>query len=758
MAIDTEPTISGTITAENLVAVGAAVNDPADAKETLQNGIKAAQSGNRSQARILLTQAAELDPKSENAWLWLASISEYPEELLGFLQHVLDINPENERALEWMVATKSLLAKTFVQRGIDALHDKQNDYAAECFDQALAYDQQNPLAWLWKASLCESAPDKIFYLERAVELDPDNRSALLALQAAKDQKVAIALNKAKAAAVDGRYEEAMESLDAFLDTEFECAEAWLLRSHLATDFDEKIMCLDRVLAADPEHESARANREWLASVVETARPAPPAVEVVTQEMADEDVPMLEAVIVSDDMITADEDVQPSTSFFEHPTEEHIPIEEFYEHVDEPETQAVHFETYENEHTPEKEPAGEFAEAAQEFVEEPGFEVHTAETFEPVEPADPESSFDPVETVAKVEAVESQVDEHEPLAVDAFAETAIEFDIYSANDDSESIPMPDELLDEGPVVATAAVFSTNPTNDDVAAADESTTIEFTHEESVEESEPEAPSVTAPAEHHEPVAVETECPFCGSRNVAQSISCYSCKSVLTLSDLETLLSNQGSDKFLLRRALNRMESKTSPEARSEEELTSLALGYLNLRDWELGLSFLQEASHANPNNVFLGSQANSLLIRLEEMKQQEEARDKMPKGKTILVVDDSPTVCKLVAGKLEKSGHEVFCSNDGPQALELLEGLVPDLVLLDINMPKMDGYQVCKLIRNNHATQNVPVVMISGKDGFFDKVRGRMAGTTGYITKPFGPETLMKAVETFLKGESLETDQQ
>jgi twitching motility two-component system response regulator PilG len=71
----------------------------------------------------------------------------------------------------------------------------------------------------------------------------------------------------------------------------------------------------------------------------------------------------------------------------------------------------------------------------------------------------------------------------------------------------------------------------------------------------------------------------------------------------------------------------------------------------------------------------------------------------------------------------------------------------LILLDITMPRLDGYQVCKLVRGNAATKNVPVVMISGKDGFFDKVRGRMAGSTAYITKPFGPETLIKTVETY-----------
>jgi len=77
------------------------------------------------------------------------------------------------------------------------------------------------------------------------------------------------------------------------------------------------------------------------------------------------------------------------------------------------------------------------------------------------------------------------------------------------------------------------------------------------------------------------------------------------------------------------------------------------------------------------------------------------------------------------------------------------------LLDIGMPRMDGYEVCREIRANPAARDLPVVMISGKDGFFDKVRGRMAGCTGYVTKPFGPETLMKALDTYLKREP-ETD--
>ena len=148
------------------------------------------------------------------------------------------------------------------------------------------------------------------------------------------------------------------------------------------------------------------------------------------------------------------------------------------------------------------------------------------------------------------------------------------------------------------------------------------------------------------------------------------------------------------------------------------------------------------------MILTAQTNAVAIRLEELRPQNEIHESTPRGKTILVVDDSATVRKLIAGKLEKSGHNVICAADGVEALACLEENLPDLVLLDINMPRMDGYEVCREIRSNPAAQNLPVVMISGKDGFFDNVRGRMAGTTGYVTKPFGPETLMKALETYL----------
>ena len=205
-----------------------------EAREALEQGIKAAQAGDRSRARVALLRASELDPHNENAWLWLASISEYPEELLVFLSNVLDINPQNARALEWTAATRSLLAKTFVQRGIDAVDENQADFAVECFNKGLEYDQQNAMAWMWLASLSDSDQGKITYLEKVVEIEPENVEALAGIEAAKISIYTKLLAQARNAAVSGRRDEALEITTAIIAESADCADAWLLRSHLVT--------------------------------------------------------------------------------------------------------------------------------------------------------------------------------------------------------------------------------------------------------------------------------------------------------------------------------------------------------------------------------------------------------------------------------------------------------------------------------------------------------------------------------------------
>jgi len=120
-----------------------------------------------------------------------------------------------------------------------------------------------------------------------------------------------------------------------------------------------------------------------------------------------------------------------------------------------------------------------------------------------------------------------------------------------------------------------------------------------------------------------------------------------------------------------------------------------------------------------------------------------------GKTVLVVDDSPTVRKLVAMTLEKRGFTVVSAFDGVAAIKEIATHNPDLILMDVTMPRLDGYQLCKLVKKHEATRHIPVIMLSGKDGMFDRLRGRLVGCSGYISKPFVPEALVEAVEEQLR---------
>ena len=118
------------------------------------------------------------------------------------------------------------------------------------------------------------------------------------------------------------------------------------------------------------------------------------------------------------------------------------------------------------------------------------------------------------------------------------------------------------------------------------------------------------------------------------------------------------------------------------------------------------------------------------------------------KLVMVVDDSPTVRKLVSLTLERRGYRVISAFDGVAAIKELGACRPDLILLDINMPRLDGYRLCKLIKKHEATQAIPVVMLSGKDGMFDKLRGRLVGCSDYITKPFEADALTHKVAKYL----------
>ena len=112
--------------------------------------------------------------------------------------------------------------------------------------------------------------------------------------------------------------------------------------------------------------------------------------------------------------------------------------------------------------------------------------------------------------------------------------------------------------------------------------------------------------------------------------------------------------------------------------------------------------------------------------------------------ILVIDDSNTIRRSAEIFLKQGGHEVALAEDGFDALAKLGDFHPDLVFCDILMPRLDGYQTCAIIKRNPQYSGVPVIMLSSKDGLFDKARGRMVGSQDYLTKPFTKDQLLQAV--------------
>ncbi len=120
-----------------------------------------------------------------------------------------------------------------------------------------------------------------------------------------------------------------------------------------------------------------------------------------------------------------------------------------------------------------------------------------------------------------------------------------------------------------------------------------------------------------------------------------------------------------------------------------------------------------------------------------------------GLKIMLVDDSKTILRSAEMYLAEKGCEVIMAEDGFQALTMIAQNRPDIIFMDIMMPKLDGYQACALIKSNEEYADIPVVMLSSKHNLFDKARGRLSGSEEYLTKPFTHDDLIKAIATQLE---------
>ncbi len=121
--------------------------------------------------------------------------------------------------------------------------------------------------------------------------------------------------------------------------------------------------------------------------------------------------------------------------------------------------------------------------------------------------------------------------------------------------------------------------------------------------------------------------------------------------------------------------------------------------------------------------------------------------------VMIIDDSKTIRRTAETLLKKAGFQVVTATDGFDALAKIAESEPDIIFVDIMMPRLDGYQTCALIKNNSAFKQIPVIMLSSKDGLFDRARGRIAGSDYYLTKPFSRDELFGAIRDHCPGYAL-----
>jgi twitching motility two-component system response regulator PilG len=119
-----------------------------------------------------------------------------------------------------------------------------------------------------------------------------------------------------------------------------------------------------------------------------------------------------------------------------------------------------------------------------------------------------------------------------------------------------------------------------------------------------------------------------------------------------------------------------------------------------------------------------------------------------GIKVMIIDDSNTIRRTAEALLKKAGYEVYTAADGFEAMSMITDYQPDIIFVDIMMPRLDGYQTCQLIKSNSKFRHTPVIMLSSKDGLFDRARGRIAGSEEHINKPFTQEELIGVINKYV----------
>ena len=270
----------------------------------------------------------------------------------------------------------------------------------------------------------------------------------------------------------------------------------------------------------------------------------------------------------------------------------------------------------------------------------------------------------------------------------------------------------------------------------------------------------------------------CPFCFAPMEQQAVFCPYCQAN-ALSDSSTLaqIDPYKVERKIIQQAATRFERVLADEV-NPKILYYAGAAYLNLNDFEKALTYfdlllpivqvdnklqkisgqVREIVEYIASNQKLDSTDNQAQNSWHEQKEKKEKRliTNCSNSKTILVVEDSPTTRKVIKMTLTSSDFRVIEAADGVEALSRLNEERPDLVLLDIMLPKIDGYRVLSILKKNSDTKDIPVVMLTSKNRIIDKVKGRLSAASAYLTKPFKPAELIDMVNTIIVRDNTQTE--